>query len=366
MRVSLISCYSLEKKQSAEDARFRFGNKTNLLLSAKVANPSFESTSLTSLRGIHCPCCGLLMVTMEDFSKILIEQNLSGSSKKALESVAKFSASMHHVEKRVFHILEKLSKENPGATLAQLLVQEAPKHFKNLQIRQLRVLDEIDIYSIALPEDIKAKLSVLSSTARAQILSVADSNNINSKYFKRKMFVNPVRELMEANSDNPILKKIYAAAEKLPNSTNDVDSFVIKYFRRSSREIGQRLVSPSLSTVEHILPVAKDGENDIRNYLPECAYCNGERHDTFLHKWIQKNPKMLKNILVTAKEVFSKLKRIKNKIYVEQNYPKIVVQRIEEQTIGNARGDKTIPAELMKKFQLLSRQLRKLVQDYSN
>lgn len=340
--------------------------KKGLLGKHGLSIPSFSAKSITSLRGIHCPCCGLPMVIMEDFTRVLTEQHLSGSGKKALKAVGMFEASLHHVEKRVFHILKKLNKKNPDATLAQLLVQEAPKHFKRLQMRQLRILDKIDIYSMALSGDLKTKINALSSNARGQILSVADSKDINAQYFKRKLFINPIRELMDANPDNATLKLIYQSVEKLPNSKNDLDSFVIKYFRRSSREIGQRLVSPSVSTVEHLLPVAKEGENDIRNYLPECAHCNGERHDMFLHKWIQKHPEMLSNILVTVKEIFSKINRIQNKIYVRQNYPKIVVERIEEQTLGNAKGDKTIPAELIIKFQLLSQQLRQLVQNYSN
>lgn len=359
MRVNLIPNNSFIQ-QSHKDF------KKSLLGSSRLSLPSFGAKSLTSLKGIHCPCCGMPMVVMEDFTKVLTEQNLSASSEEALGHISKFQPSLHHVEKRIFHMLKRLSKTKPDATLAQLLIEEAPKHFKNLQMRQLRFLDKIDIYSVALPADLKAKVTAMSSTARQQILSVADSKDINSQYFKRKMFVNPIRELMEANPDNATLKIIYQCAEKLPKSTNDLDSFVIKYFRRSSREIGQRLVSPSVSTVEHLLPLAQDGENDIRNYLPECAHCNGERHDTLLHKWIHDHPEMLKNILVTVKEVFSKIKRIKNNIYVKQNYPKIVVERIVEQTLGNAKGDKAIPAEWVKKFQSLSRKLRQLVPDSSN
>lgn len=357
MKVNLISDYYFKQRQLNRTAQNPF--LVNL-------QPSFGTKSITSLRGIHCPCCGITMVIMEDFNRVLTEHNLSGSSKNALKAVSMFESSLHHVEKRVFHILKKLSKENPNATLSQLLIQEAPKHFKRLQMRQLRVLDAIDIYSEALSGELREKVVALSSSARKQILIVADSKDINIQYFKRKMFVNPIRELMEANPENKAISSIYNQAQRLPNSTNDVDSFVIKYFRRSSREIGQRLVSPSVSTVEHILPVARNGENHIKNYLPECAHCNGERHETLLHKWMQKHPEMLKNILVTAKEVFRKIKRIKNTIYVKQNYPKIVVERIEEQTLGNAKRDKTIPAEWVKKFQLLSQQLRQLVRDYSN
>lgn len=355
MKVSLITGYSFKNRQLTKDAQEGF-----------IANslPSFGAKSLTNLRGIHCPCCGLPMVIMEDFTKVLTEQNLSGTSKKALKAVSIFEASLHHVEKRVFHILNKLGKNNPDATLAQLLIQEAPKHFKSLQIRQLKVLDRIDIYSVALPNDIKAKLAALSNSAREQILSVADTNNINNKYFKRKTFVNSVKELMEANPDNSTLKLIYQSAEKLPNSTNDLDSFIIKYFRRSSREVGQRLVSPSVSTVEHLLPKAKDGENNISNYLPECAHCNGTRHDTLLHKWIQKHPEMLNNIVITVTELICKVKGIRNKLYID--YPKLVVVTIEKETLGNAKNDNTISEDLLKKFQLLSHRLRRLVQDNLN
>lgn len=331
----------------------------NKFCSEPFLNVHFSAKTITNLKNLNCPCCGIEMVTAEDFLSKLPSEELSGSSKRAIEAIAKFLPNLHDVEKSAFFILRDSSKLHPEESLSSLLRMELPKHLAKLSEKQLKIIGIVEQRASSMPDELKEKVLTITDSAKNTIMPGLKPN---SSPFKRKTFIAQIEALQIEHPDDKDLEMVCNLANKLPNSTNDIHSFIVKYSRRRSAEIGQRLVSPSVSTIEHILPKSEEGENDIGNYLAECAHCNNERHSILLNVWIRMKPKMLKYLPINLHQVFGRIKNFKNKLY--RDYPKLVVNTIQQETVGNAMLDESTSPELMKSFDELIMNLGKMVKQY--
>lgn len=323
---------------------------------------SFGQNFLTRIDGMICPCCGIKMTTTKKFNSRLKEAVLSGASKKAVEVITEFEPNLHRTEARCFTILKKLSKKNPDKTLQELIIMESPKHLYHLQLRQLRILDQIDIHTKELPPDIKENIEKISTEARSTInQETAENIAQNQSPFKRKAIINSLEAIKNAYPDNKILEEIHKISLRLPNSSNDVDSFFVKYTRRSPSEIGQRLVTKSQSTIEHILPQSEDGKNLEGNYLGECAGCNNSRGSILLNDWIAANPQMLKNLRIYMRQVALLINS--GEIIAHDNYMKKVIATIRKETLGNEYIKAHPRKKLVAEFKALIYDLNKIADD---
>lgn len=299
------------------------------------SNPiNFGSNFLTRIDGLICPCCGIRMISPDTFNKKLQKGVLSGTSQKAVEAISKFEHNLHPTEKKCFDVIKRLSNKSPNSTLQELLEKEGPKHLERLQLRQLKIFDQIDIHLKNLQEPFKSQIHNISNEARKTIISEIIADAVQNKLpFKRKLIINAIENLKNTSPENTELQVIYKIALKLPNSTTDIDSFFVKYSRRSSAETGQRLVSKSVSTIEHTLPQSKDGKSNDANYIAECAGCNNSRGNILLNDWISINHKMLKYLRLYMKEIVELINtgRIKD----HNDYPEKIIQTLDAETIKN-------------------------------
>ena len=61
----------------------------------------------------------------------------------------------------------------------------------------------------------------------------------------------------------------------MPNTS--INAFIVKFSRKSSKEIATRLLSPSQSTIEHLLPHSLGGTRVISNVVLACGDDNSRR-----------------------------------------------------------------------------------------
>lgn len=167
--------------------------------------------------------------------------------------------------------------------------------------------------------------------------------------------------MQNKNPDNEKLHIIVNVARKLPNSSTDTDAFLVKYSRRGQVEIGQRLVTKSVSTIEHIHPThPKDpklpkGESSERNYLAECAGCNNKRGSILLNDWMAINPNMFKNLKIYMSEIKELIRT--GRLVGHISYPKTVAKTIETETIGNEKAKENPNKKLIEDFTVLNKEL---------
>ncbi len=325
---------NIDEGFQTKDVKAQWGGISSAHMSYPLAKQvSFGWNFFTNLKDVPCPCCGGKMIISKEFSQKLTDDVLLQTSSYAVKHLGQLQEYMHTVEKACFDKIREVSKKNPNGNLQEILLKILPEHLKRLKLNQFKVLDKIDAMSNDLSIDSALKLRQITTNARFIIME-----DTNFSPFKRKPLLAAMSSLKEELPEKDIATKICETINDLPSSSNDLSAFIVKYSRRSPREIGQRLISPSVVTVEHVNPqhplegVSK-GENNPRNYMLECAGCNSKRGNTPLDEWIHKNhAEMLVNV---QKYIDFIIDKINSKVLVNyESYPEDVAKTLREQSKG--------------------------------
>lgn len=276
---------------------------------------------------IPCPCCGIKMVKSSDIALKLGGDVLTGPSAHSIEALYEFEDSMHPIEKACFGAIKSLGKKNPEMPLNELLLSVKELHLEKLKITEFKVLNQLDKLGKQLSPMSAKKLSDITDAARFSIK--AEDSDVP---FKRKTVLDRVLKLKAHIPEKKVAEELLKVAHKLPSSGTNVDAFMVKYSRRSSKEIGLRLVSPSIGTVEHIRPKSIGGENNDKNYLLECAGCNNSRGNISLEDWVKIHPEMSDNI---QKNMDAVIEKINSGIIKGYNwYPAEIAKTVAEESKG--------------------------------
>lgn len=296
---------------------------------------SFNGSRLpfSHLQNIPCPCCGKIMIPPNLFSEKLTIENLSGTSRKAIKVLSEFKDSMPDIEKLCFEKFEKISKTSPNKTLAEIVKNLRDECLKKLKVNQFKVLQDINSMSANLSKSSAARIKTLLKESK-KIIDKDDPDHL----FKRKAFINKLLNITSEIPEKELGEKIHKKSFELDNSENDVNAFIVKYSQRSSSEIGQRLVSKAVSTIEHIKPQVNKGENLDKNYLLECAGCNNSRMAIPLDEWIKNvHPEMPENTQKHFDLIIDLINQKKIKDF--DDYPIAVAKTLEEESKGLIKLD---------------------------
>ena len=303
MKISAVGGYNLNlisnlnsKTKGAKKSNFdmQYNPISPELKSDKV---SFTGTNpaipffLKLAENIPCPCCGIKMVRGNDVARKLDEKVLSGSSAKAIEALSAFEGNMHPTEKACFAEINELSKKNLSRPLNELLLMAKSSHLKKLKASEFKVLDKVDEIAKKLSLSSADKLTEITKTARKILRGEGPYVS-----FKRKTVLDGVFKLKAQIPEKDVADELLKASQELPSSGTDVDAFMVKYAGRGSKEIGQRLVSTSIGTVEHIKPKSLGGPDNDSNFMLECAGCNNPRGNQLFPDFVADNPGMIHNI----------------------------------------------------------------------
>lgn len=297
---------------------------------------------IRDLGHIECPCCGVKMLTDKDFKKIRTGLRQEASSPNAVKVLTPYEEYMHPVEKECFNILKGETEKNPTMNFQQIFRKNMDKHLVGLKEKENNVLDEVDKISEKLAENEKVKVKQITENTRKMI----ESTNNDQVKFKRKTFLAQISDLEPAIKNKEVYKEIKQTSKKMPNSSNDVNAFVVKYADRKHNEIAERLVKLSVGTIEHIHPQSKGGGNKIENYLLECGDCNHNRSSIPLDEWItEEHPEMVENTKKYVEKVEALIESGENEEL--EGYPEAVARTLVFESNGliDVYGDYTIKEE---------------------
>lgn len=275
--------------------------------------------------GIPCAYSRIRMVPQHIFEGVLTEDALSGTSRAAIKVLSQFEQNMFNTEKAVFTRLRELRENKPTALLQDLLMSCRPESLRKLQQTQYETVAAIEALGKQLPEDSPSKASLARILEEANILIAKDSISMG-RTFKRKVFIaklNRVRDAItpDKTDEQQIFDRICTAAQELKTSETSVHAFVVKYSGRSSSEIGQRLVEPSVSTFEHIIPDSEDGDLSLSNCLAVSRKFNHRRGKMPLSKFIELYPDIPENCQFHMDYVISLIRRHNYTQYA--SYPQV-------------------------------------------
>lgn len=266
------------------------------------------------------------LIPREEYDAHRILGTFGKKSAIAIKFLKPYRNSMFPVEKEIFTILENLSKKHPDLTLQELLRLRYPQAEQVLINQQGEVLNKINLMIRQLPKKDFLKMRKVIQGAFDRIFA---QELTPEERFGRKTFLAELRGV--DIEDKKLKSKIYKIAETLPQSSDSVNAFIVKYSHpyklrfdynkqklvrlpRDSQEIGERLLEPSLGTDDHIHPQKEfkreqaariKGDNNARHLSPlrvttlVSSKTNADKTDIPLDKYIEKSkydiPKRIQN-----------------------------------------------------------------------
>jgi hypothetical protein len=122
---------------------------------------------------------------------------------------------------------------------------------------------------------------------------------------------------LKSLNDSELEAEIIAKAREIPQATEDVSAFIVKYADDTPERIVTSLLKGSLASIEHIDPrvqqvkenihikkkkkhrkkknSASGNRNHLKNYGLASAYINSLRSNMPFDEWVRKNPIAYKN-----------------------------------------------------------------------
>lgn len=305
--------------------------------------PSFGCLSRSKLmdlayRNVPCPYSSILMIPNAVANKVLTQENLSKPIASAIKYLEPFANRMFPVEKQCFDILKQAAKEQPQMRIQEILVKLKGNSLEHLKNSQFDILDRIDNIGLGLSDDSFDELIRITDQTREVIFS--DSY---TKGFKRKTAIRQFDEFRKnlPEEEKTIGDEIYNCSKEFINSENSLDAFIAKYSRRTSREIGQRLVSKSFATLEHVHPQSQhfDGTEINRpgNWLVASAGYNNGRGDEAFDKYVRKRPEIIQYIQKHLDRVIDL--NNSGQIYDYEEYLKDIAETLKVESKGLVNPD---------------------------
>lgn len=297
---------------------------------------------------------------------------------RVFKLLGNYEDAMRPVEKDVFTKLKSLHKSNNDKSLQELMLMMRPENLQILETKQISILNEINLLTRGLSPDSAKKIKTLIKETKNVIIDELDEDP-----FKRKVFLQKLKFLISKSPKTDDFSKILEKASNIPTSQTDSSAFIVKYSgmttrnskfnkkiyeRRSSKEIGKRLLAPSRETIEHIEPLhpvegRPRGEDSAKNMGLECGGCNGPRMSTPGYEWVEIHPEMILNSQKQTDIIINHINegRIKNAEW----YPPDLAKTVAREYSNPKTGEVLIQLDTSKLNKTSDMKLEKLGEVYN-
>ena len=223
------------------------------------------------LKNVTCSHCGGKMLTynqVEDYAKK--GEKLTG--KNLYKYLSALEPKMKKNEKAVLRVIKQGIKKYPKLNLQGVLQKLFPVHLEKLEKQQTEVLMQIANEAMNFSEMDKnlTLMKVYKGLFEVKKREIG-------RHFKLNEYLSDFYKIKADFSDMKNFEKIDTIVHSMPNTHNNIDAFIVKFSRKSSKEIIERLLSPSQSTEDHLLPKSLGGSNDMSNKVLACGDCNSKR-----------------------------------------------------------------------------------------
>ena len=266
--------------------------------------------------GIPDAYTGKEMISQEDIDSLKTLGAFKKKSVIAMKFLKQYEDCMPPIEREVYFILKNLAKKHPDLNLQELMQMKHKRAEEILIQQQTKILDKINMMIRVLPRGEYLQARKFINGAFDKIL---DPHPTPETRFSRKVFLHGLDELKI--SDPKTKEKIMAVASRLPQSSDSINAFIVKYSHdtkvidknpfgkqeivvvpRSPEEIAFRLLDPAVQSDEHIWPQAefrkleeaiqkgeikREDAETLRVSILTSKYINNLKSDTLIDDFIE-------------------------------------------------------------------------------
>lgn len=326
-KINTVSIYSMPLTKGIALDTVSFG-------SANVDKE--DAYNLRNIPNLTCACCGKKMMNESEFAAMK-SKDYEGPAVQVLKKLQKYEKVMRPTEKTIFHLLKRSAAKDPNADLHRLMEKRYLYHLSRLEVKQLQVIEKAISLKLNLNEESKEELSKTLDNVKK--IMFVESKKVQQKRTRIIAEFEDLQKRCGIKEEKKKIDKILKVIRTLPDSKTDVDSFITKYNdkNRGNREIGQRLLSTSLPTLDHIKASKRSGHDDFANMLVLCEKCNSERGHIPYLEWFKIHPEMPANIQKNMNKVITEINEGRLKEF--DDYPEKVKATLDRVTRGNYQLD---------------------------
>ena len=227
-------------------------------------------------------------------------RNSLRSSSVVMERFEIFKDKLHGCKKEIFEQFQIYAKKYPRKSLSEIINMDDIYKFhamKNI-LQRAESREKLDYHFSNIKEMILQKrpeLSEKTDELKEQALEIyAHGNDTQMHLAKMKKLY---EEVLKENGIENLKWKVFDELEKIPKTFTTVDSFMVyaKKHNFSDGAIISSLITPSMSSYEHIIPKSAEGEDKYSNGLVLCRECNQNRASIPYSEYIDYHPEMAFN-----------------------------------------------------------------------
>ena len=242
------------------------------------------------LRNVPDAFFGGITINGAELEKIKRNLGKCTTIKKAVQYLKKYQPNMLKIERQMYERFEEVAPQSPRKTFPVLLQAWYKDALIQLKLEELDVINEIDRISLQMSPE--TALAVQKETTSCRKIIIDDDPQ---RRFKRKTVLEALGKITPKRGEEDVMKTLMETAIYLPTSSTSANAFIVKYASRSHNEICQRLVTPSLLSIDHILAASKGGPNDISNFAVTSAGANSLKQDMWFKKFVRRFPEVIVN-----------------------------------------------------------------------
>lgn len=282
---------------------------------------------LRKLKSITCPYRGIKIIptnVIKSFEKGLEKCK---TARELVQLLGEYQQNMLPTEKSIYCIFKDFALLNPDDNLQNCLEMIKANCLIKLKLEEMDVLDEVDTLTKKLSPQTALKIREKTTKCRQIIIS-----NPKKDTFKRKTFLASLEEIIPNENEREIFKDIKNKALFLPTSESSRNAFVVKYSKRSQKEIARRIFIASTGSIEHVIPASNGGYNSIGNFLLTSANGNRYRENMPLVEYIKRHPDIPNYMQAYINDIIREIHA--GNLKGNENYPFMIKQKLYEESKG--------------------------------
>lgn len=227
-------------------------------------------------------------------------RNYLRSSSVVMKRFAIFKDRLNGYKKDIFEQFQIYAKKYPRKTLSEIVNMDEIYKFHKMKdfLQRAATREQLDYHFGNIKDIITAKrpdLAEKTDELKETALDIYAEGRDSQKHLVK------MKELYEqALKENGLEKlkwKVFEELEQVPETFTTVDSFMVyaKDHKYSDGAILASLITPSMTSYEHIIPKSNGGKDTLLNGIVMCRGCNLKRKSIPYSEYIKYHPEMVYN-----------------------------------------------------------------------
>ena len=287
---------------------------------------------IANIDGLPCAYCGKEMISFETINDIFQPRNAADTA--MLDTAREHAHLLNPFRQQILNYLTRLQYEYGLESDGQIIAKarELSKDELNTDIieRYLKIIDAIESsHCRHLKDFVKRNKDVCLEAIKrkntyAALIAFVRSNRFLGIKGKYRRGVEGVINEIISDIENP--------------NEFSMDSYFIKKTKYGdASEFYKGLFDKAISSIEHIVPQSKGGQDKLSNYLAVCRECNSNRSSLPFDKYITFYPEVIKNATEQIKILDKILPKLVSDNKIDESYefyPQIVSKSLKKQSKG--------------------------------